>query len=123
MTETALLDGIEQAVVGNRIGNISYAVQKTIVRGGFDVSLDFIGHGIGKMLRDHPNIANYGSPASGPLIREGHCYAIEPVVFDGPTDFIVCEDGWTIKSNFDNLSAHFEDTVIITKDGPENITR
>jgi len=123
VTEAALANGIEQAVVGNRIGNISYAIQKTVVRGGFDVSLDFIGHGIGKVLHGHPNIPNYGSPAGGPLIEEGHCYAIEPVVFDGPTDFILCDDGWTIKSKFGNLSAHFEDTVIITKNGPENITR
>lgn len=122
-TRESLNKGIEQAVINNRIGDISYAIQKHIERNGFRVSLDYTGHGIGRKLHDEPKVPNYGPPGIGPLLTEGMCLAIEPVVFDGPTDVWMDPDKWTIYSQNGNLSAHFEDTIIITKTGPEIITR
>lgn len=115
--------GIEQATLNNRVGDISYAIQKHIERNGFTVSLDYTGHGIGRKLHDEPRVPNYGPPGIGPLLKEGLCLAIEPVVFDGPTDVWLDNDKWTVYSKNGNLSAHFEDTVIITNSKAEIITR
>lgn len=115
--------GIAAIKPNGHVGDISYAVQKHVERKGFTVSLDFTGHGIGLSLHDKPCIPNYGPPSHGPILEEGSCIAIEPVVFDGPSDVWLDADGWTIYSRHKNLSAHFEDTVIITKTGPEIITR
>jgi len=122
-TDRSLSLGIEKAVVGGSIGDISYAIQKHVERNGFDVSLEFVGHGIGKKLHQQPCVPNYGLPGGGQRLESGTCLAIEPVVFDGPTDVILNDDGWTIISQCGNMSAHFEDTIIITEKGPEIITR
>lgn len=122
-TKESLDKGIEAALVGKRVGDISYAIQKCVERRGFKVNLDFTGHGIGKNLHMEPRVPNYGPPGVGEILVEGACLAIEPVVFDGPTDVYLDEDQWTIYSENNNLSAHFEDTVIITSKGPEIITR
>jgi methionyl aminopeptidase len=123
VTEESLLRGIEQVIIGNRIGDISYAVQKHVERNRFNVSLEFVGHGIGKVLHGPPCVPNYGPPKRGEEIKLGTCLAIEPVVFDGPADAILADDGWTVLSKHDNMSAHFEDTVIATEEGPEIVTR
>lgn len=122
-TKESLDKGIQAALVGSYTGNISYAIQKHVERRGFSVSLDFTGHGIGLALHQDPCVPNYGPPLQGALLTEGSCLAIEPVVFDGPQDVWLNIDGWTIQSKHDVLSAHFEDTIIITETGPEIITR
>ena len=119
----ALDKGIEASLVGNHIGDISYAIQKHVERKGLTVSLDYTGHGIGKQLHAPPCVPNYGPPGKGPRLEAGTCLAIEPVIFDGPTDVWLKDDRWTVYSREGNLSAHVEDTVIITDTGPEIITR
>ena len=123
VTEQALNKGIAAAIPGNHIGDISYAVQKHVERHRFKVSLEFVGHGIGKALHELPCVPNYGPPGVGELIKPGMCLAIEPVVFDGPPSAYLQDDGWTVESLQGNLSAHFEDTVLITENGPEILTR
>jgi len=122
-TEGALSKGIEAATAGNRVGDISYAIQHHVERNRFTVSLDFTGHGIGKELHLPPQILNYGPPGRGAVLNEGTCLAIEPVVFDGQQDVMLNDDGWTVVSSTGCLSAHFEDTIIISKGVPEVITR
>jgi methionyl aminopeptidase len=123
ITRESLDMGIEQAVVGNNIGDISFAVQRHVERNGFNVSLEFVGHGIGKVLHGPPCVPNYGLPGRGPLIESGACLAIEPVVFDGDIGVVLAEDQWTVSSVKRNMSAHFEDTIVITEEGPEIVTR
>lgn len=123
VTQDALNKGIAAAWAGNRIGDISYAVQKHVERHRFKVSLDYVGHGIGLVLHGPPCVPNYGPPGIGDLIELGTCLAIEPVVFDGPTDTVLLDDRWTVVSEFNSLSAHFEETIIVTEDGPEIVTR
>lgn len=122
-TKEALDKGIAAVKSGGFVGDISYAVQKHIERKGFSVSLDFVGHGIGRELHMLPCIPNYGPPAQGPLLLEGTCLAIEPVIFDGPTNTCKSSDGWTLYSPEGILSSHFEDTVIVTSAGAEVVTR
>ncbi len=122
-TKESLDKGIEAVRAGAYVGDVSYAVQKHVERKGFKVSLDFTGHGIGLSLHQAPCIPNYGPPKQGPIFSDGDCIAIEPVVFDGSTDVYLGKDGWTISSREGNLSAHFEDTIIVTQTGPEIITR
>lgn len=123
VTEKALEKGIEKVQIGNKIGDISYAVQKHVERNRFNISLEFVGHGIGKFLHGPPCVPNYGPPGRGEEIRAGTCLAIEPVVFEGPADAVLSEDKWTVVSKYNNMSAHFEDTVIVTEEGPEVITK
>lgn len=122
-TDVALSKGISAALPGNKVGDISYSIQRHIERKGFCVSLDLVGHGIGHVLHGDPKVPNYGPPGTGPDLYVGMCLAIEPVVFNGPSDCLIDYDGWTIVSKHGNFSAHFEDTVIITEEGPEVITR
>jgi methionyl aminopeptidase len=123
VTKRSLDKGIKQAVVGNHISDSSFAIQHYVERSGFSVSRNYCGHGIGWKLHQDPKIPNFGVPKTGPLYQEGGCYAIEPVVFDGPTKVFLYDDGWTVGSFYGNFSAHFEDTIIVTKKGPEIITR
>jgi len=122
-TKKALDFGIAAACSDARVGDISYAIQRYVERKGFSVNLDYTGHGIGLSLHLPPCVPNYGPPGRGALLYPGMCLAIEPVVFDGPTDVLVKEDRWTSVSREGNLSAHFEDTIIVTESGPEIITR
>jgi methionyl aminopeptidase len=123
ITREALDKGIAAAVPGGFVGDISYAIQKHVERNRLEVSLDLVGHGIGRGLHLPPSVPNYGPPGRGELLEEGACLAIEPVVFDGPSKAITQEDNWTVVSEHGNLSAHFEDTIIITAGSPEVITR
>ena len=111
------------SVFGVSIGDISYAIQKHVARHRFSVSLDLVMHLIGLVLHGPPCIPNYGPPGVGDLLEAGAFLAIEPVVLDGSVDAGVIEDNWTVVSKYGNLSAHFEDTVIVTEAGPEIITR
>jgi methionyl aminopeptidase len=120
---SSLDKGIEQALVGKRIGDISAAIQREVEEHGFGVVRDFAGHGIGQRMHEDPEILNYGIPGKGPLLREGMALAIEPMITQGRYAVRVMADGWTAKTADGSLAAHVEDTVIITEQGPNIITR
>ena len=121
ITQEALAKGIEQAVVGNRLSDISHAIQCHIEKNGFSVVRDFVGHGIGRQLHEEPQIPNYGRPGQGPRLREGMVLAIEPMVNMGGYAVRVLDDGWTAVTNDGSLSAHFEHTVAIQSSGPPKV--
>ncbi len=119
VTEKALYAGIEQARKGNRLGDISSAVQQHVESHGFSVVRDFVGHGIGTNLHEDPQIPNFVSPgAFNPRLNEGMVLAIEPMVNEGSYHVKVLKDGWTAVTGDGKLSAHFEHTIAITQDGP-----
>ena len=121
-TEKSLYLGIEQAKVGNRLGDIGYAVQQHVEQFGFSVVRELVGHGIGKHLHESPEVANYGKRGSGMKLKEGLVLAIEPMVNLGKKFIHQEADGWTIRTKDNQPSAHFEHTVAVTKDGPEILT-
>lgn len=122
VTEKALYKGIEKARAGNRISDISSAVQGFAESNGYSVVRDFVGHGIGKSLHEEPQIPNFGSPGLGPRVSEGMTFAIEPMVNEGGFEIAILEDGWTAVTKDGSLSAHFEHTVAVTEDGPVILT-
>lgn len=123
VTETSLMKGIEQARPGNRLTDISHAVQTYVEKAKFSVVKEFVGHGIGKNLHEDPEIPNYGPPNKGPLLSEGMVLAIEPMVNIGGWQTRIVDDGWTVVTLDGKPSAHFEHSIAITKDGPEILTR
>jgi methionyl aminopeptidase len=123
VTHTALEKGIEKATLGNRLGDISHAVESHAKRNGFSVVKTLVGHGIGQRMHEEPQVPNFGPPAQGPELEEGLVIAIEPMVNIGNSDVYTLQDGWTVVTADHSYSAHFEDTVAITKDGPEILTR
>jgi len=122
VTREALDRGIAQARAGAQIGDVAYAIQKVVEDNGFSVVRQFVGHGIGKELHLPPEVPNFGSPRSGYVLEEGAAIAIEPMVSAGGYEVVVQPDGWTAKMKDGSLSAHYEHTVAITKDGPLIIT-
>ncbi|KPK01100.1 MAG: methionine aminopeptidase [Nitrospira bacterium SG8_35_4] len=123
VTEQSLQAGIEQAVAGNRISVISASIQRCAETEGFSVVRTFVGHGIGRELHEEPQIPNYGRPGEGPEIRVGMTLAIEPMVNAGGWEVSILNDGWTAVTKDRKLSAHFEHTVAITKNGQEILTK
>lgn len=123
VTQKALDDGINKAVENNTIGDISYAIQRIIEFNNYKTPLDLGGHGIGLVPHDDPFIPNYGVSGSGDNLIFGMCLAIEPIVIDGPKDIKKGNDGWTMYSPSKSLSAHIEDTIIVTDDIPIILTR
>jgi methionyl aminopeptidase len=123
VTEEALYKGIAQAVVGNRISDISHAVQKHAEASAFSVVTEFVGHGIGRRLHEEPQIPNYGEPGKGPRIKAGMALAIEPMVNMGRPETRCLEDGWTAVTRDGSLSAHFEHTIAVTETGPRILTK
>ena len=123
VAQESLDKGIEQAIVGNRVSDISAAVQKEVEKHGFGVVRDFAGHGIGKSLHEDPEVLNYGKPGQGPLLRAGMTLAIEPMITQGKFDVYITQDGWTVKTEDKSWAAHVEDTVLITESGPKILTR
>ena len=117
-TENALAAGINQAYPGNRLSDISCAVQQVVESAGFNVVRDFVGHGIGKGLHEDPQIPNFGKKGNGIMLKEGMTIAIEPMVNLGSWKVVILADGWTAVSSDGSLSAHFENSIAITKDGP-----
>ncbi|MBW1676904.1 MAG: type I methionyl aminopeptidase [Deltaproteobacteria bacterium] len=117
-TKEALFLGIEQAVPGKRLSDISHAIQSHAEAAGFSVVRKFVGHGIGKALHEDPQIPNYGKPGMGIRLKPGMVLAIEPMVNAGSYEVKTLEDGWTAVTEDGSLSAHFEHTVAITADGP-----
>jgi len=122
-TEKSLYMGIEQALAGARLFNISYAVQQYVESLGFSVVRDFVGHGIGKKLHEEPQVPNYGRAGRGVQLKSGMVLAIEPMVNKGSYSVRVLDDGWTAVTVDGSLSAHFEHTVAITENGPDILTR
>ncbi|MCB0346996.1 MAG: type I methionyl aminopeptidase [Bdellovibrionales bacterium] len=123
VTEQALEDAIEQCRPGNRIGDISHAVQKRVEANGFGVVREFVGHGIGRSMHEPPHVPNFGSPGMGRVLRSGMVLAIEPMVTAGAYEAKVLEDGWSAVTRDGSLSAHFEHSVAITESGPYVLSR
>lgn len=119
----ALDAGIAQAIVGNRLSDVSSAIQREVEHHGYSVVRDFAGHGIGKSMHEDPEILNYGEPGQGPVLRAGMTLAIEPMIAMGDYHVYVADDGWTVKTKDMSIAAHVEDTVLITEQGPEIFTR
>ena len=122
-TEEALYNGIKEAKAGNRLGDISAAVQEHVEAAGFSVVRDFVGHGIGRNLHEDPQIPNFGIRGKGIELKPGMVFAIEPMVNEGTYKVKVLEDGWTAVTADGKLSAHFEHSVAITEDGPVILSR
>lgn len=120
--EASLQAGIEQARVGNRVGDISAAVQRVVEEGGFAVVRALVGHGVGRNMHEEPQIPNYGRPGQGPLLQEGMTLAIEPMINIGGPDIVMADDEWSILTADGTLSAHFEHTVAVTEEGPRILT-
>jgi methionyl aminopeptidase len=123
VTEQSLYKGIEQAIAGNRLGDISHAVQAHAETYGYGVVRDFVGHGIGRNMHEDPQIPNYGIPGRGPRLKSGMTLAIEPMINMGTHEVKVLDDGWTVITADKKRSAHFEHTIAITPDGPEILTK
>jgi methionyl aminopeptidase len=123
VTEAGLYDAIRQASAGNRLGDVSAAVQERVESAGFSVVRDFVGHGIGRSLHEDPQIPNYGVRGRGIELKPGMVLAIEPMVNEGSYEVRVLSDGWTVVTKDGKLSAHFEHSVAITENGPEILSQ
>jgi methionyl aminopeptidase len=122
VTEASLYRAIEQARVGNTVGDVGAAVQQYVEAEGFSVVREFVGHGIGRQLHEEPQVPNYGVAGQGPRLREGMVLAIEPMVNAGRPETRVLDDKWTAVTADGSISAHFEHCVAVTKDGPVILT-
>ena len=122
VTEKSLYEGIKRALPGNRICDISHAIQETIESAGFSVVRDFVGHGVGRALHEEPQIPNFGKKNRGVVIEEGMVLAIEPMANEGGYQVEILDDDWTVVTKDGGLSAHFEHTVWVTKKGPVILT-
>ena len=122
VAQDALAAGIEQARVGNHVGDISRAVQTVVEGAGFSVVRSLVGHGVGRHYHEDPHIPNFGEPGRGPKLSEGMTIAIEPMITAGGSEVEVADDGWTIATEDGSMSAHFEHTVAVTADGPRILT-
>lgn len=123
VTKASLEKAIQQAQVGGRLGDISFAVQEMCEAEGFGVVKEFVGHGIGKSMHEDPQVPNFGPRGKGPRLKAGMVLAIEPMINAGSAEVKVLPDGWTTITVDGSLSAHFEHTVAITKEGPRVLTR
>lgn len=123
VTEESLLRGIAQARAGNRLYDISHAVQSYVESNGYSVVREFVGHGIGRSLHEDPQIPNFGAPGQGPRLKPGMVLAIEPMVNIGGSATVIQEDNWTAVTADGSLSAHFEHTIALMPDGPWMLTK
>jgi methionyl aminopeptidase len=122
VTLESLYQGIAKARPGNRLGDIGATVQKYVEANGYSVVRDLVGHGIGQSLHEEPSVPNYGKAGKGPVLKAGMTLCIEPMVNEGTHKIVTLEDGWTVVTADGKLSAHYEHTVAVTKDGPELLT-
>jgi methionyl aminopeptidase len=122
VTERSLHLGIEQAIAGNRVHDISYAVQTYVEANGFSIVRDLCGHGVGRFLHEDPSIPNFGKKGTGPKLKNGMTLAIEPMVNAGKYEVITASDGWTIVTGDGSTSAHFEHSILINNIEPEILT-
>ncbi len=123
VTEQGLWRGIEKARAGNRLSDISHAIQQHVESNGFSVVRAFVGHGVGRSMHEAPQVPHFGPPHRGPLLRPGMVLAIEPQVNMGTPEISVLDDHWTAVTKDGKWSAHFEHTVAITPNGPDVLTR
>jgi methionyl aminopeptidase len=121
VTEESMYRGIAEAVVGNRLSDVSHAVQTHVEKCGFAVVTEFVGHGIGRQLHEEPQVPNYGRPGQGPRLQVGMVLAIEPMVNMGASAIRILEDRWTAVTQDGSWSAHFEHTIAIQPNGPAKI--
>ena len=122
ITRQAFFEGIKYAVKGNRVGDISHAIGEFVEKNGYNVVREFQGHGIGKEMHEDPGIPNYGKAGKGLRLEPGMTLAVEPMVVMGRNDIYQDEDGWTILTDDGSLSAHYENTILITEKEPEILT-
>jgi methionyl aminopeptidase len=122
VTKEALYLGIDQARAGNRLGDVSHAIQKHVESAGFSVVRTLVGHGIGRSMHEDPQVPNYGRPGEGAVLKAGMVLAIEPMVNAGTHEVEVLEDKWTVVTADGALSAHFEHSVAVTESGPAILT-
>jgi methionyl aminopeptidase len=121
-TRESLEAGIEQCRPGNRLGDVSHAVQERVERDGLSVIRSLVGHGIGRQMHEDPQVPNFGEPGKGPLIEEGMVFCVEPMVNAGRQGVRMGDDNWAIYSEDGSLAAHFEHTIAITAEGPRVLT-
>jgi methionyl aminopeptidase len=121
-TRRGMEAGIAAAIRGNHLGDIGHAIESVAHEHGYGIVRPFVGHGIGQAMHEEPQVPNYGRPGSGMRIEAGMCFAIEPMFTLGGDDVVVDEDGWTVRTADRSLSAHFENTVAVTEDGPDILT-
>ena len=122
VTKQAFFEAMKYAKAGNRIGDISYAVDSYVRQFGFSVVREFQGHGIGKEMHEDPGVPNYGKPGRGPKLEPGMTIAVEPMVIAGKPNIWELDDGWTIVTQDGSLAAHYENTILITEKEPEILT-
>ncbi|TML62861.1 MAG: type I methionyl aminopeptidase [Actinobacteria bacterium] len=122
VTEQSLWKGLAAMREGNRLSDISHAVQEVAEAAGFSVVREYVGHGIGTAMHEEPQVPNWGPPGKGIKLRAGHVFAIEPMVNAGGPETRLLDDGWAVVTADGSLSAHFEHTIAITDDGPEVLT-
>jgi methionyl aminopeptidase len=120
--KAALAAGIGQCRPGNRLSDISHAIQVVTEEHGFSVVRSLVGHGVGRAMHEEPQIPNFGEPGRGPLLSPGMTFAIEPMINAGSPDVVIHDDEWSISTSDESLSAHFEHTVAITEDAPRILT-
>ena len=123
VTEQSFWEGMKFARFGYRVSDISHAVQAYVEANGFSVVRDYVGHGVGAELHEPPEVPNYGKPGHGPRLAPGMTIAVEPMVNQGDWHVRVMRDGWTVRTADGSLSAHYENSILITKGDPEILTR
>jgi methionyl aminopeptidase len=121
-TRESLFKGLEQVKPGNRIGDISHAIEKHAKKYNLGVVRELVGHGVGTRVHEEPDVPNYGEPNRGPVLKEGMVLAIEPMLTLGRRDICILDDEWTIETIDNSPAAHFEHTIVVTKDGYEILT-
>ncbi|GAA6756283.1 methionine aminopeptidase [Thermus sp. 2.9] len=121
-TEAAFWEGMKYLRPGFRIGDVAHAVQTFLESRGYGVVREFVGHGVGREIHEDPQLPNFGKPGTGPKIRPGMTLALEPMVTLRPAPVVILEDGWTASAGQGNLAAHYENTVLVTEEGPELLT-
>jgi methionyl aminopeptidase len=121
-TRGALFDGVEQCRAGNRLGQVSAAIQQRVEADGFSVIRSLVGHGVGREMHEDPQIPNFGRPTAGPPLENGMVLAIEPMVNAGDHEVVMGSDGWAVFARDGSLASHFEHTVAITPEGPRILT-
>lgn len=122
-TKKSLFEGLKQVKPGNRIGDIGHAIASYLSVNGYDVPKEYTGHGIGSDVHEEPHVPNYGNKNTGARLREGMTIAIEPMAYNKGSELEVLEDDWTVVTTDKSLTAHFEHSVVVTKDGYEILTK
>ena len=122
VTRQSFFEGIQKAKKGNRVQDISHAIQTYVESNGFSIVRSFVGHGVGRQLHEEPEVPNFGNPGRGPRLLPGMTIAVEPMVNAGTHEVHILKDGWTVLTNDGKLSAHYENTVLITDGEPEILT-